>query len=446
MNFKAYDSYYDSKINWFNELPEHWVYSRLKHLVSKKAQYGANSEPEINEDDFDYRYIRITDINDDSSLKEDKVYLNKNDAKDYILNQDDLLFARSGATVGKTYLYDSKEGPCCYAGYLIRYIPNNNIINPKYLLYYSFTKSYSEWITYISTQATIQNVSADKYDNLIIPLPPINEQYQIINYLDKKTTEINATITKYEKLINLLEEKHNALIDYVVTKGLDSNVSMKDSGIDWIGYIPTHWNIHNLNHHVYVTKLAGFEFTEYMEYVDDGEIIALRGLNIKNNKLDLTNIVKITKEVSDKLPRSKLYKNNIVLSYVGTIGEVALIDKDNTYHLAPNIAKISKKSNKINIKYLLYYISSDSGQKEIQLKTSKTSQEVISMAKIRKIRVLIPDIKEQNFIVNYLDKETSKINKIIEKIKENIYLLKEYKSSLIYHAVTGKIDVRGENI
>lgn len=125
---------------------------------------------------------------------------------------------------------------------------------------------------------------------------------------------------------------------------------------------------------------------------------------------------------------------------------MALIDKDNTYHLAPNIAKISKKSNKINVKYLLYYISSDSGQKEIQLKTSKTSQEVISMAKIRKIRVLIPDIKEQNFIVNYLDKETSKINKIIEKIKENIYLLEEYKSSLIYHAVTGKIDVRGENI
>lgn len=85
MNFKAYDSYYDSKINWLNELPEHWVYSRLKHLVSKKAQYGANSEPEMNEDKFDYRYIRITDINDDSSLKEDKVYLNKNDAKDYIL-------------------------------------------------------------------------------------------------------------------------------------------------------------------------------------------------------------------------------------------------------------------------------------------------------------------------------------------------------------------------
>lgn len=446
MNFKAYDSYYDSKINWLTELPKHWVYSRLKYLVSKKAQYGANSEPEINEDKFDYRYIRITDINDDSSLKEDKVYLNKNDAKDYILNQDDLLFARSGATVGKTYLYDNKEGPCCYAGYLIRYIPNNNIINPRYLLYYSFTKSYSEWIKYISTQATIQNVSADKYDNLIIPLPPINEQCQIVNYLDKKTTEINATIAKYEKLINLLEEKYNALINHVVTKGLDSNVPMKDSGIDWIGYIPIHWDIHNLNHHVHVTKLAGFEFTEYMEYVDDGEIIALRGLNIKNNKLDLTNIVKITKEVSDKLPRSKLYKNDIVLSYVGTIGEVALIDKDNTYHLAPNIAKISKKSNKINIKYLLYYISSDSGQKEIHLKTSKTSQEVISMAKIRKIRVIIPNIKEQNFIVNYLDKETSKINKIIEKIEENIYLLEEYKSSLIYHAVTGKIDVRSEEI
>lgn len=211
----------DSGIEWIGEIPEHWVINRLKFLITKNAQYGANCEPEADEDKFDYRYVRITDIDDNSTLKDNIVFLSKDNAKGFILNEGDVLFARSGATVGKTYLYDKNDGECCFAGYLIRYVTNKHLLNPKYLLYFSFSKSYIEWIKIVSTQATIQNVSADKYDNLIISLPEIKEQNTIVNYLDKETSKINKTITKIKENISLLEEYKTSLIHHVVTGKID---------------------------------------------------------------------------------------------------------------------------------------------------------------------------------------------------------------------------------
>ncbi len=211
----------DSGIEWIGEIPEHWDINRLKFLITKNAQYGANCEPEADEDKFDYRYVRITDIDDNSTLKDNIVFLSKDNAKGFILNEGDVLFARSGATVGKTYLYDKNDGECCFAGYLIRYVTNKHLLNPKYLLYFSFSKSYIEWIKIVSTQATIQNVSADKYDNLIISLPEIKEQNTIVNYLDKETSKINKTITKIKENISLLEEYKTSLIHHVVTGKID---------------------------------------------------------------------------------------------------------------------------------------------------------------------------------------------------------------------------------
>lgn len=211
----------DSGVEWIGEIPKHWDISRLKFLINKNAQYGANCEPEPDETKFDYRYVRITDIDDDASLKDNIVYLCKEDAKGFVLKEGDILFARSGATVGKTYLYDSSDGYCCFAGYLIRYVPNKLLLNPKYLLYFSFSKSYTEWIKIVSTQATIQNVSADKYDNLIISLPCVDEQNKIVSFLDDKITNINKSISKIQENITLLEEYKASLIHHVVTGKID---------------------------------------------------------------------------------------------------------------------------------------------------------------------------------------------------------------------------------
>lgn len=208
----------DSGIDWIGEIPEHWEVVKLKFLISQKAQYGANEEPEYDETKFDYRYVRITDVDDDGRLKEDSfVFLSKEKAHPYILNDGDILFARSGATVGKSFIYSENYGDCCFAGYMIRYIPNKNKLLPRFLLYFTLSKSYAEWIKYVSTQSTIQNVSADKYDEMLVPCPPMYVQKNIIGYLDTNFENIKNIKSKLEKENELLEEYKQSLIYNVVT-------------------------------------------------------------------------------------------------------------------------------------------------------------------------------------------------------------------------------------
>jgi len=212
----------DSGIQWVGEIPEGWEVRKLKHLLDKKPQYGANSAPESNEDKQDIRYVRITDIDDLGNLRKDSLaYLSKEDARGFELKEGDILFARSGATVGKVYYYTSKDDKCCYAGYLIRYVTDKTLLLPKFLYYYSLSKAYKEWINIILIQSTIENVSAEKYNNLILPIPPLPDQTASTNFLGKATAKIDKTIHKIQKKIKLLEEYKKSLIHHTVTGKID---------------------------------------------------------------------------------------------------------------------------------------------------------------------------------------------------------------------------------
>lgn len=207
----------DSGIEWIGEIPREWEVKKLKYLLNSSLQYGAN-ETGIQFDNQLPRYIRITDILANNNLKEEgKLSLTEIMAKEFILNEGDLLFARSGGTVGKTFLYQSKFGRCAFAGYLIRANVNNKIMNSKFLYYYTLSSCYEIWKNNIFIQSTIQNIGADKYSNLLITTPPLEEQNQIAEYLDKKTSEIDTLITKKEALIAKLEEYKKSLIYECVT-------------------------------------------------------------------------------------------------------------------------------------------------------------------------------------------------------------------------------------
>ena len=146
-----------------------------------------------------------------------------------------------------------------------------------------------------------------------------------------------------------------------------------------------------------VSKLAGFEFTDYVTYEETGKIIALRGLNIKNNKLDLNDVKYIDKSNFSKLERSRLYKDDLMFTYVGTIGEVALIPENDKYYLAPNVCRI-RVIPKINARYLLFIFNSPSIKNEIYKYLTITSQPALSMENIRKFSIKVPILKDQKKI------------------------------------------------
>ena len=211
----------DSGIEWLGKIPKHWEVKKLKYVVGTPLKYGAN-EPAVDEIFSNPRYIRITDFGKDGKLRRDTFKsLTLEKAENYLLEQGDVLFARSGATVGKTFLFNEYDGIACFAGYLIKAKCNPKIMNYKFLYAFTNSSGYEGWKDSISQSATIENIGADKYNQLKLPVPPIEEQKQIINFIESEEIRINTIITKTQQEITLLKEYKTALISEVVTGKVD---------------------------------------------------------------------------------------------------------------------------------------------------------------------------------------------------------------------------------
>lgn len=209
----------DSGIMTIGQIPAHWDAKKLKYALASPLQYGAN-EAGDDFDDANPRYIRITDIAEDNTLKEEgKLSLRADLAKPYMLKDGDVLFARSGATVGKTFYYTSDCGPAAFAGYLIKANTDRKKLNPRFLFYTTLGVGYENWKNTVFTQATIQNIGADKYATLPVTLPPIEEQTVLIEYLDKVCADIDATVSIKSAQLEAMRKHKEALIyEYVTGK------------------------------------------------------------------------------------------------------------------------------------------------------------------------------------------------------------------------------------
>jgi len=211
----------DSGIEWLGDVPEHWNVKRLKHCLLEPLKYGANEAAEL-EDKSLPRFVRITDINSDGTLRDETFKSLPNEvAKDYLLKEGDVLLARSGATVGKTFIYSENWGVACFAGYLIRARLNTDQCLSRWFYSYCQTDFYWNNVVGSQIQATIQNVSAEKYANLVVPLPSTQEQEAIVSYLDEKTSQIDRLITEKKGLIESLKEYRSSLIYEAVTGKID---------------------------------------------------------------------------------------------------------------------------------------------------------------------------------------------------------------------------------
>ena len=207
----------DSGIPWIGEIPEGWEVRRLKGVLARPLQYGA-SESGIGYNEALPRYIRITDITLDGKLKgEGALSLTEEAASDYILRDQDILLARSGATVGKAFLYEKQMGRAAFAGYLIRATVDVAKALPRFVYYTTLGCGYDDWRSSIAVSATIQNIGADKYNNYSLPIPPMKEQQAIADYLDEKCAAIDALVAEKEKLIADLEAYKKSLIFELVT-------------------------------------------------------------------------------------------------------------------------------------------------------------------------------------------------------------------------------------
>lgn len=209
----------DSGIEWIGQIPEMWRVLKLKHVLSENMQYGANESAESDNPEWP-RYIRITDIDENGNLRTATYKtLSPNKALPYMLKYGDILFARSGATVGKSFLF-KENYPACFAGYLIK-ASCGELMRSEYLYYYTLSNAYNQWKNSVFSQATIQNIGADKYSEMPLPIPPLSEQQQIVEFLDAKTKDIDELLSKLEAQVADLLAYKSSLISEVVTGKID---------------------------------------------------------------------------------------------------------------------------------------------------------------------------------------------------------------------------------
>ena len=209
-----------SGVEWLGDVPEHWEVRKLKRVCSQHAQYGGNI-PASEYTTSGIRFLRTTDITEKGELVGEGVYISPYFSPDHTLNDGDILLTRSGATIGQSFLYQSKKhGPCSYAGYLVRFVPNVEML-PRYIYLFTLTTSFQNSVQQTAITSTIQNVNAEKYANIHLPIPLLNEQIRIVKELDKSTKGIDAAINCASRQIDLIDEYRARLIADVVTGKLD---------------------------------------------------------------------------------------------------------------------------------------------------------------------------------------------------------------------------------
>jgi len=440
MKLKQYPKYKNSGVQWIGDIPEEWSIQRGKFQFKVTGGYAFPSDDFV---DKGISLVRIGDISEGIvNLKEckkmpEEYSLTK---KEFLLNEKEVLVAMTGATIGKIGQVPKTNEKMLLNQRVGRIKTKHSSDYYKYVLTADFIK---EQIRLIAEGAAQENISGEQIESFIIPQLDNLNQTQIASFLDTKTQNIDQTIEKDKKLIELLKEKRIALINHVVTKGLDKNAKMKKSGIDWIGEIPEGWEVNKIKNTSYVKGRIGWQGLSSEEYQDEGAFL-VTGTNFKEGKINWESCHHVAWERYKEDPYIHLKENDLLITKDGTIGKIALVEKlpDKTT-LNSGVFVVRPLNNKYESKYLYWILNSLIFKRFFDyIKTGATILHLYQDT-FERFFFPIPPKPEQKEIVEYLDAQTTKIDQTINKIQEKITLMEEYKKSLIHHVVTGKVDVRG---
>ena len=414
---QTYPEYKNTAIPGFPSLPKHWQVARLKHLCDYHSLYGANI-PASEYRDTGVRFLRTTDITDEGLLTNEGVYLPTQAVAEYILGDGDILLSRSG-TVGRSFLYRHKiHGPCAYAGYLVRFVPKSHPL-ANYIHLFTKTTAFTEFIRTSAISSTIDNVNAEKYANCRLPLPPPDEQADIVRYLHHADQLISRYISAKERLIPLLEEQRQAAIQQTVTRGLHSTTPLKQSGVPWIGEIPRDWNVRRLRTLVDISTGG----RDTINSVDDGQYPFF----VRSQTVERIN--------------TWSFDGEAVLTAGDGVGVGRVFHYINgkfDYH-----QRVYKFSGFTGIAgRLFHHYFSAMLRFQTSQGTAKSTVDSLRLPMLQNFPVVVPPPHIQAQLVQQLDRITSSAEEAIEIANRQIDLTNEYRTRLIADVVTGQIDVR----
>ncbi|QNS15905.1 restriction endonuclease subunit S [Mannheimia bovis] len=443
---KRYEKYKPSGVEWLGEVPEHWEVKPLKFLTTKIVD-GSHFTPTYI--DTGVPFLRVTDIQNNDINMENIKYIPQEEHLELVKRcnpeKGDLLLSKNG-TIGVTKVIDwNWEFSIFVSLCLIKF---NTKINSTFAHYVFESHSLQEQIFGLTKKNTVTNLHLDKIREFWFIVPTLNEQLGIINFLDKKTEKIDRLISRQQALLEKLSEKRTALITETVcgrvrlptalndNETLSSNVPLRNSGIEWLGEVPEHWEIKPLKFAVSYndeTLPENTDLDEEILYVDISSVSLTDG--IKNKELMIF-------ENAPSRARRIVKDGDVLVSTVRTyLKAIAQVESAEPNLIASTGFAVLRSKCGLNSQYLGYYIQSEGIVGAIVANSVGVSYPAINASDLVRLPICIPSETEQTIIANYLDKKTEKINHLQNKIERVIERLKEYRSALITQVVTGKVKV-----
>lgn len=442
MSLSRYGAYKDSGISWIGELPAHWKSLRIRTLFELMKRPPRD-------DDGVVTAFRDGEVTLRSNRRTDGFTNSLQEIGYQGVRRGDLVIHAMDAFAGAIGVSDSngKSTPVYSVCKPRQGLADSNYYGRllRHMALSGFVESLAKGIRERSTEFRWAEAG-----NVYLPVPPVAEQTAIVAFLDRETAKINDLIAAQEKLITLVAEKRQATISHFVTRGLDSNAEMKDSGIEWLGKVPKHWGMKRVKH---IKALAPNAFVDgpfgsnlkSEHFIEDGKVFVIESNFATQNHIEETQLKKISLSHFETIMRSEVVADDIVIAKIGAqFGKASILPTlSKRAVVSGNSLKLSVNRTICTVKWIHLQLVNLKASGEIDLLANGSAQPALSLGAMNNLPILLPPLTEQIEVVRFVEAETRKADMLTDEAKRAITLLKERRSALIAAAVTGQIDVRG---
>ena len=446
MSFPKYPEYKDSGVRWIGPIPAHWTVAPLnRHLGRNDGGVWGTDADGVD----DTIVLRSTEQTIDGRWQITDPALRKLSGDERIaatLEKGDLLLTKSSGSalhIGKTTIVNDEIAglKCCYSNFMQR-LRTKQSLSPMVAWYILNNDLARKQFDLFSNSSTgLANLNATVIGRVQIPIPLPHEQIQIVTFLDRETAKIDSLVAEQRRLIELLKEKRQAVISHAVTKGLNPDVRMKPSGIEWLGDVPEHWEVKRLKH-ISPFPSVGI-VVDPTNYVSDepSDLPFIYGGDIREGAIDVINCRRISRQSSRSQEKTMLQAGDVLTVRVGAPGVTAVVPKECEGGNCASVMLIRRGN--FDSRWLCYVMNTRVVRFQVEVVQYGAAQKQFNIAHAVDFWLPMPSVSEQIEIVAAIDRQTQQFDELQSKAERAITLLQERRTALISAAVTGKIDVRG---
>jgi type I restriction enzyme S subunit len=448
--FKSYPAYKDSGVEWLGEIPAGWEVKPLKAL--SQLQTGLTLGKNYEGRNLVARpYLRVANVQDGYLDLDNiaEVEVPAQDAARYELRTGDVLMTEGGDfdKLGRGHVWENQVAHCLHQNHIFAVRPRREFLSSRYLAIAMSSGYGRAYFTATSKQSTnLASTNSTKLRNLPMPVPRAGEQRAIVCFVDRETARIDLMVVKKGRLIELLQEKRTSVITRAVTKGLDPNAPMKDSGVEWLEEIPAHWELRPIR----ALARAGYKaFTDgdWIEspFIRDEGIRLIQTGNVGIGEYKEQGFRYIDEETFNAFRCTAILPGDVLICRLADpVGRACLAPDLGCRMIASVDVCILKPASDVHAAFVVYALTGSEYLAWLGGICRGGTRDRVSRSMLGAIRVQKPPLAEQRAIAAFLDQETARIDDLITKVREAIERLKELRTALISAAVTGKIDVREE--